>query len=280
MPEVEARGIRFHVQRIRPPAGGGAEPPVVVLLHGLVMDNLSSVYYTLAGPLARAGAEVLMYDLRGHGRTERPPTGYTVPDAVDDFAAVVDALDVRRPVYVVGNSFGGVVALRAAMARPDLIAGIAVIETHTVGGPDGDWNEYMSNTLTVVALGLAHDGLAGQLELLGDRKLARAAATADALLNRTTLIDDLATATPMRPVELAAVHRPVLAIYGEHSDLADASKELARALPNCRHHLVPGQGHTVLREATPIVRDLVLAWLADHAGLQCGLPLVEVGEAR
>ncbi|SDT17053.1 alpha/beta fold hydrolase [Actinoplanes derwentensis] len=263
MVDVVARDVRFHVQRISPPAGG--DGPVVVFLHGLILDNLSSFYYTLAGPVAALGAETIMYDLRGHGRSERPPAGYTVDDAVDDLTALLAALGVDRPVYLVGNSYGGVVALRFALRHPRQVAGLVVIEAHTVGDGAGDWTEHMSNTLTVTALGLAHDDLADQLSRLGDRKLARAARLADDLLNGTTLIDDVAANPALRGPDLKTIGCPVLAVYGEHSDLADAGRQLDRYLPDCTLHMIPGQAHTVLREATPLVRTLVLDWLTRRA---------------
>jgi pimeloyl-ACP methyl ester carboxylesterase len=265
MVDVVARDVRFHVQRISPPPDSPADRPVVVFLHGLILDNLSSFYYTLAGPVAGTGADTIMYDLRGHGRSQRPPDGYTVDDAVDDLAALLTALGVARPVVLVGNSFGGVVALRFALRRPQDVAGLVVIEAHTVGDGAGDWTEHMSNTLTVTALGLAHDGLADQLQKLGDRKLARAARLAGELLNGTTLIDDVAATPPLHGPELAAIGCPVLAVYGVHSDLAPAGRQLARHLPDCTLHMIPDQAHTVLREATPLVRALVLDWLTRRA---------------
>ena len=64
MAEVEVRGLKLHVQRL----GEGGRP--VVFLHGLVMDNLSSWYFTVANPVAQQRS-VLLYDLRGHGRSGR-----------------------------------------------------------------------------------------------------------------------------------------------------------------------------------------------------------------
>ena len=52
MPEVEANGLRFHVQHLTGGEATGEPRPQVVMLHGLVIDNLSSWYYTLANPLA------------------------------------------------------------------------------------------------------------------------------------------------------------------------------------------------------------------------------------
>src|SRR5438477_5619060 len=107
MADVTANGVRHHVQRL----GGGAR--TVVFLHGLVMDNLSSFYFTLANPVARS-AEVLLYDLRGHGRSERPARGYKVDDLCVELLALLDALGISKPVQLVGNSFGGMLALSFA----------------------------------------------------------------------------------------------------------------------------------------------------------------------
>ncbi|MDQ1441189.1 MAG: hypothetical protein QOG97_1417, partial [Acidimicrobiaceae bacterium] len=88
MADVVANGVRFHVQQLTPPQGRSAETPAVVFIHGLVMDNLSSFYYTLANPCAAAGADVMLYDLRGHGLSERPPLGYALEDSVDDLVGL------------------------------------------------------------------------------------------------------------------------------------------------------------------------------------------------
>ena len=70
MADVVANGVKFHVQRLVPKHA--IPRTTVVFVHGLIIDNLSSFYYTLAGPVMDAGAEAFLYDLRGHGRSERP----------------------------------------------------------------------------------------------------------------------------------------------------------------------------------------------------------------
>ncbi|HEV2372502.1 MAG TPA: alpha/beta hydrolase [Streptosporangiaceae bacterium] len=260
MAEVSARGVRFHVQRLHPPAPA-AGAPVVVFVHGLVVDNLSSFYYTLAGPAVAAGARAILYDLRGHGMSERPPRGYSTHDAVADLCALLDALGVDEPVYLVGNSYGGVVATRMALTSPERVAGLVVIEAHCAGEGAARWFEDMANTLTVAALGLEYDRVQDLLRALGQRKLARLATHADSLLNETTLINDLAAEQPLTVAELSAVRCPVLGVYGERSELAGAADDLARYVPDCRVEVMPGLAHTVLREATGPLRDVITGWL-------------------
>ncbi|MFD0688995.1 alpha/beta fold hydrolase [Actinomadura fibrosa] len=281
MPEVTARGVRFHVQTMDPVghapaadlrdgAGPGRRaaqgPPVVVFVHGLVIDNLSSFYYTLAGPVAAAGARSVLYDLRGHGRTERPSAGYGAAEAVRDLFAVLDALGHRGPVHLVANSWGGVVALNAALARPSRVAGLVLIEAYGPSERPGAWIEDLLNTLGRSALLLEHERVAERYRALGWRRGARMAATADALINGTSLLDDLAVAEPVGPAALASVACPVLAVYGQHSDVMDAGRLLLRTVPGCTLHVMAGYAHTVLREGTAELLEVLLPWLAHHAG--------------
>jgi pimeloyl-ACP methyl ester carboxylesterase len=259
MPAISANGVRFHVQQVADEPGDG--DPTVVFVHGLVIDNLSSFYYTLAAPVVRAGARAILYDLRGHGRSGRPARGYTTRDGVADLRAVLDALDVTRPVYLVGNSYGGLIATRLAIAEPERVAGLVLIEAICAGPRAGTWMEDMLNTLTAGALSLEYENTARRYRDAGQRKMARLAQTADALLNGTSLIDDLAAERLLEVAELAAISCPVLGVYGERSELLPGVDDLRHHVRDCRVEVVPGMAHTVLRDAPGRLREIVLDWL-------------------
>jgi pimeloyl-ACP methyl ester carboxylesterase len=254
--DVLARGTRFHVQRLGPTTG-----PTVVFVHGLVMDNLSSFYYTLAAPLAAKGIGTILFDLRGHGMSARPDSGYTPLDGAHDLVAILDELGVHEPVHLLGNSYGGVVAMRTALLAPQRVAGVVLVEA-ACGGAAGElWFEDMVNTLSVAALGLEFDKTQDQLTALGQRKISRLAGNAGALLNGTTLIDDLGSGPPLSEEDLRAIACPVLGVFGAESELIGAAAELAAHLPDCTLHVIAGLGHTVLREATDDLLATVLDWL-------------------
>ena len=155
MADVVANGVKFHVQRLVPKRR--IPGMTVVFVHGLIIDNLSSFYYTLAGPVMDAGAEAFLYDLRGHGRSERPPTGYGPDDSVADLVALLDACGIDHPVYLLGNSYGAIVAARMAIAHPDRVAGIVLVEGHSAPVAGSAWEEDMANTLTAGAMRLERD---------------------------------------------------------------------------------------------------------------------------
>jgi pimeloyl-ACP methyl ester carboxylesterase len=268
MPAITANGARFHVQRLDPPPDEERETsvPTVVFVHGLVTDNLSSFYYTLAGPVVRAGARALLYDLRGHGKSERTPRGYTTADGAADLCALLDQLNITEPVHLVGNSYGGLVAARTAVTAPERVAGLVLIESNCAGAGAAAWIEGMLNTLTVAALSLEYEETAQRLRAAGQRKMARMVMAADSLLNGTSIIDDLAGETPLEPAELAGIRCPVLGVYGEQSELAEGADVLRRHVRGCDIEIMPGLAHTVLREATIPLRDLVLGWLPLGSG--------------
>jgi pimeloyl-ACP methyl ester carboxylesterase len=247
---VGANGIRHHVQRLGP-----ADGPVVVCVHGLGTDSLASFYFTLGQPLSAAGHHVVMYDLRGHGRSERPPAGYRLDDFVADLDALLGALGVDRPAYLVGNSFGGTIGFTLAAHRPERVAGLAVIESEPASA---GWAAKMAANLGRAGTDLVRPEAQDWITARYGRHTARLARGATALLRDTTLVADI----PASTVPPDDVSCPVLAIYGADSDLAGQAPGLRDRLAACETALVPGQRHSVLVETAGTVRDLILPWLA------------------
>jgi pimeloyl-ACP methyl ester carboxylesterase len=257
MADVLARGLRFHVQRLAPGTAG----PIVVLLHGLVMDNLSSLYFTLAGPLSQA-SEVLLYDLRGHGMSERPASGYGLDEMVADLDAILASCAADRRVILVGNSFGGLLALAFAAKAGDRVAGVALLDGHL---GEAGWADKMAATLDLK--GEARDqrigaSFASWLGRHGDRKATRLAKNASALVYDTSLVADLRASASIADADLRRVACPVLALYGESSDLRAAAERAAGLLPSCDLRIFPGCTHSILWEATERVQREMQAFVA------------------
>ncbi|HEY3119013.1 MAG TPA: alpha/beta hydrolase [Vicinamibacteria bacterium] len=105
-----------------------AEAPkgVVVLVHGLAEH---SGRYTHVGEyLAARGWVVHAFDYRGHGRSPGPRVHVDrFDDFLDDTAAVLEAARRRHPglpVFVVGHSLGGLIALLYVLDHPETLAGV------------------------------------------------------------------------------------------------------------------------------------------------------------
>jgi pimeloyl-ACP methyl ester carboxylesterase len=101
--------------------GGEGEP--VVLVHGL--SGSAANWVELLPELAER-YRVLAVDLPGHGRSVSPARRAGVGDFVAAVAAVVEH-EEARPALLAGHSFGGLVALRLAQARPELVRGLLLV---------------------------------------------------------------------------------------------------------------------------------------------------------
>jgi 3-oxoadipate enol-lactonase len=74
------------------------------------------------------GYRVINPDLRGHGRSGPAHRPFSLYDAVEDVIAILDLLDIERAVWC-GLSIGGMVAIRAALTRPERVAALILLDT-------------------------------------------------------------------------------------------------------------------------------------------------------
>lgn len=269
MAEVLVGDLRFNVVQLgpgdRPPADdphAGHRLPVV-FLHGLIMDNLSSFFYTIAPAVART-TDVVLYDLRGHGRSERPMHGYRVEDGVDDLMGVLDAVGIDGPVHLVANSFGGTIALAAALRRPDRVAGMVLIEAHPAF--EG-WGQEMIDDLADLVAGFDGPGIRDYLASGAPRSLKTMVKTCEQLVTESSLGPDLCASEPTRPEDLAAITCPSLLLYGESSDILDRAFVLEDSIPGTVLEIIDGCSHALLMEDPATVEHLTLEWLDEQARL-------------
>jgi len=263
VPTIRVNGIDVHVQRLGhadPGDVGDAPRPVVVLVHGLLIDSLASYYFSLAPQLAEEGMDVVMYDLRGHGKTSRPPHGYRLEDFVRDLDELLDALAVDRPVHLVGNSFGGAIAYAMAAARPERVASVAVIEAEP---PTRIWAQSMYDGLVGEQGGLVVQEVKEWLGENPGRRNARPFLAAGKVLDQTALAQEIPQSR-LIDEDLSAIRCPVFALFGGASKLSAQAGTLEATLGDCRTVVLPGLGHSVLVEATKETYGLVRDWLLER----------------
>jgi pimeloyl-ACP methyl ester carboxylesterase len=101
------------------------EGAAVLLVHGLAAD--AAAMAPLGAGLAGAGARVIAYDRRGYGASGAPEPygGTTVEEQAEDAAALLDAVGAA-PALVVGDGFGGLIALDLARRHRRLVRGVVV----------------------------------------------------------------------------------------------------------------------------------------------------------
>jgi len=116
---------------------GDARNRPIILLHGY-SDSWFSFSRVLA-PLAR-DAHVFALDLRGHGKTAKPTSGYLMRDLAEDVIAFMNAKGIVRAT-VIGHSMGGLVAQQVALAAPKRVSHLVLVATGSSATAFVGWNE-------------------------------------------------------------------------------------------------------------------------------------------
>jgi pimeloyl-ACP methyl ester carboxylesterase len=249
VPVVVANGLSFHTQVL------GAGPPVV-MLHGLLLGSAATWYFTAAPVLARRH-RVLVYDLRGHGRSERARTGYDVATMAADLGALADAFD-PEPLALVGHSFGGVIALRFALDRPERVAKIALVETPLPAARLLEIDAFLRLDPAEMMKALPppqKDAL-----LKGRRRAGRMLDHLRFLVQETTLLRDMRREPDISDEELRRLRAPALLVYGRSSLCVGVAERILRVLPDARAAYFDA-GHFVPLEAPAEMARTLLEFL-------------------
>jgi 3-oxoadipate enol-lactonase len=118
MPTIRVNEIALHHE-----IHGSGTP--VLLLHGL---GSSARDWEHQVPVLAREFQVLTCDLRGHGRSDRPPGPYSPGLFAADVASLLRAVEVS-PVHVVGLSLGGAVAFQLALDAPSLVRSLVIVNS-------------------------------------------------------------------------------------------------------------------------------------------------------
>jgi pimeloyl-ACP methyl ester carboxylesterase len=106
---------------------GKPDGRAVLFLHGWP-DSWFSFSRVL--PLLPDDLRALAIDQRGFGDSDRPESGYSIPEMADDAIAFLDALDIPRATLV-GHSFGSFVVRAFAARRPEQVVGLVLVDPAT-----------------------------------------------------------------------------------------------------------------------------------------------------
>ncbi len=238
---------------------GHGEP--FVLVHGFTGSSLDWV--DVVDPLA-ATHRVLTLDQRGHGRSSN--TGdeatYSFDQLVADFGSYVDAVGLES-FHLLGHSMGGMMAMRYALAAPDRLKSLILMDT--AAAPAKGAPEMMRTGLQLArehGLNAVFEAISpflatsprGEITLermrtkWGQMDVAAFLALGAELLEHESVLDQLAT-----------LRIPTTVILGENDHgLRHASEALAAAIPGAHFAIIPNAGHSP-QEDDPA------AWLAAVA---------------
>ena len=142
MPKLRVNGVELHYEE----RGSGVP---IVFSHGLLwsgrmfdaqVEALSSRY------------RCITFDHRGQGQSPRSPSRYDMDDLALDAAALIESLGAA-PCHFVGLSMGGMVGLRLALRRRELLRTLTLIESAADGEPRMNIPKYRAMSVVARLLG-------------------------------------------------------------------------------------------------------------------------------
>jgi len=269
MPKVSTNQIEINYQ-----INGSGHP--LLLIAGV---GYSSWYWKWIVPDLALDFQVITFDNRGAGDSEKPPGSYTVEMMAADTAGLLDSL-VIKGAYVMGHSLGGFIAQELVVSRPDLVSKLILAST-THGGTK-------VIPITPEALQVMTDREGNPLELV-QRGIQIACAPGFQESSPATVKElvEYRFSNPVPPdhyhaqvmagagmaafsdeqvaERMAAIKVPTLVLFGEHDKVVPPGNAelIAGKLRDARVHILRGAGHMFPIEAPDATVEVIRQFLLD-----------------
>jgi len=251
--KVAANGIHLTVQR-----SGSGSP--LVLIHSLAS---SMGLWASLDQDQFAGIEIISYDLRGHGASERASGAHTLTKHVADLKGLLAALSIQCATFA-GLSLGGMIAMELAASNPEMVTGLALLDT-TAAFPQTTRDLFFE-----LASSASFNGMSAItdkfLQLSFRPQFIEANPKMIATIRKGMLASDAASiAAAMRMVakidlrqRLSAIQCPTMVLVGAQDQLTPPTlaEELAAGIKGAQLHVITESGH-----ASPVEQPQAVSML-------------------
>lgn len=235
---------------------GGSGAPLLLLHGGLGNsdDLLNSI-----GPGLSERFRVVAFDRRGHGYTADTDADFHYADMANETVRVLQEV-VGGPAHLVGWSDGGIIALLAALSRPDLVQKLVVVGANYhydgVLPLDMDPGSPLAQELAKAYAERSPDG-AGHFDVVVRKSFAM-----------------FGSEPTLTTADVARITKPVLVVAGDDDLVAlPHTVSLFEALPEGQLAVVPGASHALPLEQPDVLGALITNFLAAPGPPQTFVPV-------
>jgi 3-oxoadipate enol-lactonase len=229
----------------------------LVLIHGLASSM--SLWAGLEQSQLE-GTQIISYDLRGHGASDRPTGAHTLAKHVADLIGLLTALEVKRATFA-GHSLGGMIAMELAASHPELVASLVLLDT-TASFPQATRDMFFE-----FASSASFNGMSAVADTFIDLSFTPQFREANpkmvATVRKGILASDAASfAAAARMVakadlnsRLAQIHCPTLVLVGAQDSLTppELTKAVATGISGAQFQMIPDSGHAAPVEQPAVV---------------------------
>jgi pimeloyl-ACP methyl ester carboxylesterase len=269
MPKVHANGIEIYYE-----VSGAGTP--LVLIAGLNYGLW--IWHTMI-PYLEQHFQVIAFDNRGAGQTDKPAGPYSAAMLADDTIGLMDTLGIAQ-ADILGHSMGGFVAQQMALAHPERISRLVLASTN-FGGPnhipvtqealdvlmnrEGDVIDIVTRGVTVATAPGWVEANPGALQELIAYRLS-VPVPPDAYQAQLGVGLGLMSAEAAFEGRLSALAMPTVIFFGEHDRVVPVGNAdlLGQAIPHAHVTILENTGHIWMYEAP---ERATMALVSSLAGL-------------
>jgi 3-oxoadipate enol-lactonase len=248
----------------------GRDAPPIVFSHGLFWNT------ELFAPqiaVLKDRFRCIAYDHRGQGKSaDGNGRAIAIETLTNDAATFIEGMGLGR-VHFCGLSLGGMVGMRLAIARPDLIKSIVLLSTSADPAP----SKFKYKAMNVIARFFGNAAVANAVmpALYGKTALSDPARAAERIAWRRQLVGNRSTI--WRAVngvlerksihaELRKITAPTLVVVGDE-DVATVparAERIARAINGAKLVIIPRAGHCLTWEEPAAITDTIATFLEEQ----------------
>lgn len=251
---------------LTPPVGAD-DSPLLVLGPSL---GTSTILWEKTVPLLADDFRVIRWDLPGHGKSPAATASFTVEELAD---AVVDAVTetTAAPFFTAGVSLGGAVGLALALQHPQRSAAAVIVASGAQLGSPEAWHDRAAQARTQSVSSLI---VGSAQRWFAPGSVEREPDLSGRLLHALRETDDESYALCCEALagwdarsRLGEISLPVLALWGEHDNVAPRPKaeEIAGGVRNGRAAMIPGVAHLPPAEDPAATAAAVRAFFQEGA---------------
>jgi len=227
-------------------------------------------------PVLAEKFRVTAYDLRGHGYSDQPVSGYTSDDMIKDLKGLMDHLKIDCAFFI-GHSFGGTVALHFSAKYPHRSASTVILDAEVPSLMHlrqlKNWKGWELYKAELDRLDIHTEEELMDVEYSMRKSLfvpihfgfrlgaSRQSDRLVHLIEKTSALKEFRLVRFLTEEQISLSSNPTLCMYGSFSPLRPIGERLQEIMPNCELTVIPDHGHFFLLQSPHLVLELLDTYL-------------------